>query len=83
MIYKAYLSQSLTLKFLEPAIQSVLDNEADFEVVFALMTDENDKVAWRSAWLCEKLSERRPTLFKSTHFSSLISLSLSTKNDSV
>ncbi|MBP6634279.1 MAG: hypothetical protein KA177_00370 [Paludibacter sp.] len=83
MIYKAYLSQSLTLKLLEPAIQSVLDNEADFEIVFDLMTDDNDKVAWRSAWLCEKLSERRPTLFKSTHFSALISLSLRTKNDSV
>lgn len=83
MIYKAYLSQSLTLKLLEPAIQSVLDNEADFEIVFDLMTDDNDKVAWRSAWLCEKLSERRPTLFQSTHFSALIDLSLSTKNGSV
>ena len=83
MIYKAYLSQSLTLKLLEPAIQSVLDNEADFEIVFALMTDDNDKVAWRSAWLCEKLSERRPSLFKPTHFSELINLSLSTINESV
>ncbi|MDD3488707.1 MAG: hypothetical protein PHR62_02345 [Paludibacter sp.] len=83
MIYKAYLSQSLTLKLLEPAILSVLDNEADFETVFALMTDDNNKVAWRSAWLCEKISERRPTLFQSTHFSALIDLSLSTKNGSV
>ncbi|MBN2765223.1 MAG: hypothetical protein JXR27_02545 [Paludibacteraceae bacterium] len=83
MIYKAYLSQSLTLKLLEPAIQSVLDNEADFEIVFALMTDENDKVAWRSAWLCEKISERRAALFKTTHFSSLISLSINTKNESM
>ena len=83
MIYKAYLSQSLTLKLLEPAIQSVLDNEADFEIVFALMTDDNDKVAWRSAWLCEKLSERHPTLFKPMHFSALIDMSLSTKNESV
>jgi hypothetical protein len=83
MIYKAYLSQSLTLKLLEPAILSVLDNEADFETVFALMTDDNNKVAWRSAWLCEKISERRPPLFQSPLFSALIDLSLSTKNGSV
>ena len=80
MIYKAYLSQSLTLKLLEPAIQSVLDNEADFEIVFDLMTDDNNKVAWRSAWLCEKISERRPTLFQSTHFSALIDLSCFRQN---
>lgn len=83
MDYRTYLSQTLSLKSLEPAIQSVIDHENDFDLVFNLMHDSNTKVAWHAAWLCEKLSERCPYYYSEIHIAKLISLSITTKNESI
>lgn len=80
MEYREHLSRPLSKDFLNLLIQSVIDNPADFSVLYQLVFDANEKVAWRAAWACEKLSERFPEWFSTEHANQIRTLSLSTKH---
>lgn len=80
MDYRKELSQTLNLNLLEPIVQSGLSNIDEFEKLFALLSDQNSKVAWRAAWACEKISVSKPYYFQDYHINYLIENAISTQN---
>ena len=60
---KDQLSVALYNNFAEDFAYHILDNPGSFPELYALIFDENPKTAWRSAWVCEKISYLFPEWF--------------------
>ncbi len=52
-----------SLGYIDIIIQNTLKSETGFEELFALMFDDDKKVAWRAGWACDKISRKHPDLF--------------------
>lgn len=63
MNYREQLSSPISKNFLDELVQNVFDNPKDFQHVFQLIFDADNKVAWRAAWACAKVSEKHPDWF--------------------
>ncbi len=80
MDYREHLLRPMSLRFVDHLAEEVLQNPADFDTVYNLIFDKDEKVAWRAAWACQKISEKHPDWFTDKHFNELTNLALSTKH---
>ena len=81
MDYYKELNRTLNLDLLQPIIQSGLRNAVEFEKLFSLISIDNSKVAWRAAWVCEKISNINPDFYKLGHLELIIKIAISTDNN--
>ena len=78
MDYREHLRKPLSKLFVDQLALEVYTNPSDFEIVYKLIFDQDEKVAWRSAWACQKISEKYPTWFSDKQFYELAALAIST-----
>ncbi|NDV82933.1 hypothetical protein [Bacteroides sp. 51] len=58
--YKEYLAQPIYRLSLHKIVDSVSVYPEDFDIVYKLIKDPQEKVSWRAAWACEKIFEKYP-----------------------
>lgn len=58
--YKEYLAQPIYRLFLHKVVESVSIYPEDFDIIYELIKDPQDKISWRAAWACEKVFEKYP-----------------------
>jgi hypothetical protein len=81
MDYYSELNKTLSLRLLEPIVQSAAQNTDEFEILFELISSENSKVAWRAAWACEKITKLKPNYFLPNHVDIIVQTAISTDNN--
>jgi hypothetical protein len=77
--YRSLFVNTLSKGFVEKIVLEVFNHPEDFQVVFKLMFDDEERVAWRAGWACSKISEKHPDWFLTSHIHELIQLSQTTK----
>lgn len=80
MDYRTHLYRPLSLHFVDYLAQEVFANPEDFGLVYQLIFDLDEKVAWRAAWACQKISEKHPEWFTEKHFDELAMCAMSTNH---
>lgn len=78
MNYKEILSRPVNRIDFTSILQAAIDDTDVFQTIFDQMFDPNEKIAWRSAWICEKVSEKYPDYFSEPAVNKIIELALST-----
>jgi len=78
MDYQEYLSNPLSLRYVDILANEIYTHPADFEQIFQLIFKLDEKFKWRAAWACQKISEKHPEWFNESHFDQLKTLVLST-----
>ncbi|HJV77739.1 MAG TPA: hypothetical protein VJ602_05090, partial [Paludibacter sp.] len=79
MDYRNHLLRPLSKHFVDYLAQEIFVVPTDFEIVYRLIFDLDEKVAWRAAWACQKISDKHPEWFNDIHFNELAKLAISTK----
>lgn len=77
MDYRAQLSRPLSPFFLDELVYSVFNNPTEFGIIYQLIFDNDEKIAWRAAWACVKISEQRPEWFSTEHIQEIVTFTLS------
>jgi hypothetical protein len=80
MDYKEYLSGPLSKHFVDYLTQQIFSKPHDFDQIYHLIFVPEEKVAWRAAWACQKISETKPEWFTDNQFHELASLAISTSH---
>jgi len=78
MDYREHLYRPLSHHFVDNLVLEVFENPSDFNIVYQLIFDANEKVAWRAAWACQKISEKHSEWFSEKQFDELVALAIST-----
>jgi hypothetical protein len=78
MDYREQLLRPLSKRYIDQLVEDVLKCPFIFPILFQLLFDEDEKVAWRAAWACSKISEQKPDLFTQQQVDEIVILSLST-----
>ena len=78
MNYKEILSQPISRIDYRVLFAEASESYEIFSVVFELMFDADEKTAWHSAWVCEKVSERSPHFYSEKQLKRIIELAVST-----
>ena len=60
--FKKALESTLGRKYIDSIVEQVMDSPARFDDLYALTEHEEEKIAWRATWACEKLSILVPSL---------------------
>ena len=58
--YREFLSRPIARLFLHEIVESVSIYPDDFDIIYTLIKDPEDKISWRAAWACEKVFEKYP-----------------------
>lgn len=82
MDLKAILSENLSRNKVDYLVNSVLDDSALFEELYALSLLPEKKIAWHAAWVLSHASEQKPSLFEG-RVEELIKQTLTTPFDGV
>jgi hypothetical protein len=77
MDYRLSLLHPMSLHYIDQLVLEVFATPADIVTVYRLIFDKDDKVAWRAAWACQKISERYPGWFTGSQFIEIALLTLS------
>jgi hypothetical protein len=77
MDYRLSLLRPLSLHYIDQLVMEVFKAPADFDTVYRLMFDADERVAWRAAWACQKISEQYPGWFTGAQFIEMALLTLS------
>lgn len=80
MDYTEHLSRPLSKHFVDHLVQQIFAKPHDFDQVYHLIFVPEETVAWRAAWACQKISERKPEWFTDNQFNELASLVISTNH---
>lgn len=80
MDYREHLSRPLSKRYVDNLVLEIFANPRDFDLVYQLIFDPDEKVRWRAAWACQKISEKYPQWFNDQHFFELANLALSTSH---
>lgn len=83
MDYREHLHRPLSLHYVDFLVQEIFANPSDFKIIYQLIFDSDEKVAWRAAWACQKISEKYPEWFSEKEFAELVSLAMKTKHGGV
>lgn len=75
------LKSKLSKKIVDDIALLVLVDNSIFNELFELIEYSDEKICWRSTWVCEKIVDLNPELFTVTHFEKINSLVLNTKHD--
>lgn len=78
MDYREHLIRPLSKLFVDQLVQEIFDYPSDMQIVYKLIFDSDEKVAWRAAWACQKISDKHPEWFTDLYFFELASLAIST-----
>lgn len=81
--YKIHLSGSLSRSMIDEVAFTVYDDVSNFDRVFELIFDKDEKVAWRAAWACEKIIQKFPEFVDNQKLEQITSLTLNTKHDGI
>lgn len=65
---------------MEKIVSTVIENPSDFKIIYQLIFDTDNKVAWRAAWACIKISDHYPDWFSETQSIEIISHTLATSH---
>lgn len=76
--FKEILSKPVSQINYKVLFAEVSENYEDFCVVFELMFDADEKIAWHATWICEKVSERSPHFFTAKNIEQVVELAVST-----
>lgn len=60
--FKKALEGALGRKYIDSIVEQVMNSPARFDDIYALTKHEEEKIAWRATWACEKLSILAPSL---------------------
>ena len=77
MDYRQYLLCPLSRHFVDQLVMEVFTSPSYFESVYRLIFDPDEKVAWRAAWACQKISEKHPEWFTEKQFIEMANLTVS------
>ena len=80
MDYREHLSRPLSKHYVDNLVLEIFANPSDFDVVYQLIFDTDEKVRWRAAWACQKISEKYPQWFNDQNFLELTNLALTTSH---
>jgi hypothetical protein len=83
MDYRAQLLRPLSKRYIDQLVENIFNCPIDFPILFQLLFDEDEKVAWRAAWACSKISELKPNFFTPHQVDEIVILSLSTPSGGV
>lgn len=72
MNYRESLKQTINLKTISTLVESILENPSDFEVLFELISDNDEKISWKAAWVCDKIAELRPKFYSQWHIDKIM-----------
>lgn len=61
--FRSALAVPISKLSIESLVQKICLEPEYLEDMYELLSDENQTVSWRAAWVCEKLSERHPSWF--------------------
>lgn len=61
--FKKVLEGALGRKYIDSIVEQVVSSPDRFAELYALTEHEEEKIAWRAVWACEKLSLVLPSLF--------------------
>lgn len=57
------LAQRLGKHFVNEIVEYIRQYPEDFGMLYPLISCSEEKIAWRAAWVCERLSEQHPEWF--------------------
>lgn len=80
MNYSEQLTKPLSKRFIDQLILEIFAQPEDFNIVYQLIFELDEKVRWRAAWACHRISDKHPEWYTERHFIELSSLAISTKN---
>lgn len=80
MDYRERLSRPLSKLYIDHLVLEIFSNPSDFDAIYLLIFDPDEKVRWRAAWACQKISEKYPLWFNDQHFLELANLALTTSH---
>lgn len=83
MDYREYLLTPLSKLYVDKLVARVVNEPARFDELFQLIFDSNEKIAWRAAWACHKISEKQPAWFSEAKISELTTFIITSKHDGV
>lgn len=78
MNYKEILAETVTSSTYKDLFEAASNNLDEFQVVFELMFEKKEKIAWRAGWICEKVSEVSPHFFTESLMKRIIDLVVET-----
>jgi hypothetical protein len=78
MDYREHLLRPMSKRFVDHLVLEVFNHPEDFLEVYQLIFDKDEKVAWRAAWACQKISEKHAEWFTDIHFMGLSKLAVHT-----
>lgn len=81
--YRTKLSGSLSRNMIDEVAITVYDDVSNFDRVYDLIFDKDEKVAWRAAWACEKIIQKFPDFIDNQKFEQIIALALNTKHEGI
>lgn len=58
--YREYFSQRIGRLSISRVVDTVSQYPEDFDVIYRLVSDPEEKISWRAAWACEKIFEKEP-----------------------
>ncbi len=61
--FKELLLQQASKVIVEDIAKSVISSPELFDDIYNLTFDKDKKIAWRSLWVCNKISESHPSFF--------------------
>jgi hypothetical protein len=73
------LTLVLEKKYIDKLVADILTKPNDFQQIYDLMFDAEEKVAWRAGWGCTKICSKVPDLFSDFHYVEILNLASSTK----
>lgn len=79
--YRIKLISSLSRNMIDEIALTVYDNVKNFDRIFELIFDNDEKVAWRAAWACEKIIRKFPEFIDNHKIEQITTLTLNTKHD--
>lgn len=80
MNYRAFFEHLQSRYHLEELLLYLDNHPQDFDEVFSMVFETEEKIAWRVLWACEKVSQRTPEWFDERKKQMITDLVLTTKH---
>ena len=83
MYYREQLTRPISKNFLDQLVQNIFNTPVDFQLVFELIFDADNKIAWRAAWACTKVSEKHPDWFSEAQVIEIMKFAISVSHGGI
>ena len=80
-IYLGILSSAMGRKEVDWLCSEAMLSSQVFDFFFSQLKNENQKIAWHSAWVLEKASEAQPEIYSDSHYEQLIDFTSTNQHD--